>query len=427
MKEQIKNLLLEIADQYGVAIPDRYKYNKVLRVLITELAKREKVVVLVDEYDSILTNSLNENLEKVREAVRGFYSVLKSQSENIRMCFITGVTKFSKVSIFSAMNNLTDISLDSKFATMLGYTQKELEDNFADYIEKGIVTRQTTRDRYLAEVKIWYDGYSFAPKAETVYNPVSVGSFFSENSAEFKPYWIDTGGMPFVLTEIAKRVKFDMSVDKELEVSSSTLNGTDFVQMVKTNVSKDNFLSLLYQTGYLTIKGTEPVGESCLITLGYPNEEVKKGLNEILLPLYLGNCANNFKGEKILKFFSNGSVGDAMALLSSIYASIPYHELVFKAENACHASFVAMMNLMGADIAAEEPTNIGRIDAVLTCQKYIYIIEFKFNQSADVAIAQIKKNRYWEKYQHEGKEIHLVGINFSTDKNNIVEWKDELL
>lgn len=296
----INKQTVAIATQYGIQLDKADGFDINLDSLISCLAERDKVVVLIDEYDCILTNNINsEKIEELRAALKGFYAILKAQCENIRFCFITGVTKFSKLSIFSGMNNFTDISLDREYATMLGYTQQELEENFAIYIEKGTAQRNTTRNEYLSAVKTWYDGYKFSPNAETVYNPVSVGYFFSENSEEFKPYWIDTGGMSFVLTEIAKRVRFDMSLDTELEVSSSTLNGTDFIQMVKTNVSKDNFLSLLYQTGYLTIKKSELIEASYLITLGYPNKEVKKGLTEILLPLYMGSYSDSFNGDRM--------------------------------------------------------------------------------------------------------------------------------
>ena len=429
LKNQIKNSLLDIAKAYEVSISPNYEYNEVLNSLILQLAETESVVILIDEYDSLLTNNINsENIEEIRSTLRGFYSVLKGQGDNIKMCFITGVTKFSKVSIFSAMNNITDISMDERYATMLGFTQQELEDNFAEYIEKGINARETTREEYLNSIKTWYDGYCFAPNVETVYNPVSIGSFFNEGGKTFRNYWIQTGGMPYILTEVAKRVQFDISVDTEIEVTPDTLQTPDLIQMVKTEVSKDNFLSLLYQTGYLTIKDVDSSDEDdILLLLGYPNKEVKKGLNQILLPLYLGSSYKDFKGERVLKSFRTGNVNEAMATLTSIYASIPYHELVFNAENAWHASFVSMLTLMGAQITTEDPTNIGRIDAVITCPKYIYIIEFKFNQSADVAIEQIRQNRYWEKYLSTVKEIHLLGINFSTEQKNIAQWKDEIL
>jgi hypothetical protein len=420
--------IIAIASSFKVRLREKDGFDSNLDKLITKLKEKEKVVVLIDEYDSLLINNINnENLEDIRLTLRGFYSVLKSQSENIRMCFITGVTKFSKMSIFSSMNNLTDISMQEDYATMLGYTQQEMEENFAEHIERSVSTRQTTREKFLEEVKNWYDGYKFSPRGESVYNPVSVGSFFSENSEVFTPYWINTGGMSFLLTEIAKRVNFDISLDLESEVSVSTLGYVDLVQMLKTEVNKENFMALLYQTGYLTIKNATLIGDSYLITLGYPNKEVRKGLNEILLPLYLGSKAGDFKGERVLKSFYFAKVDEAMATLSSIFASIPYHELVFNAENACHAAFLSMLTLMGAQIVSEEPTNIGRIDAVITCPKDIYIIEFKFNQSSSVAIEQIKEKKYYEPYLTCGKTIHLLGINFSTEQKNILEWKDEIL
>ena len=429
ISDWINRKVVDIGSCYGIKLNKNVEFNYNLDKLIAELTEQEKVVVLIDEYDSILTNNINnEHIEDIRSTLRGFYSVLKAQAANIRMCFITGVTKFTKMSIFSTMNNLTDISMRKAYANMLGYTQQELEDNFAEYIEKGVVETGKTREKYLSDIKTWYDGYCFVPKTESVYNPVSVGSFFQEDGTSFKNYWISTGGMPYILTEVAKRVQFDISVDTEIEVTPDTLQTPDLIQMVKTEVSKDNFLSLLYQTGYLTIKNVDSSDEDdILLLLGYPNKEVKKGLNQILLPLYLGSSYKDFKGERVLKSFRTGNVNEAMATLTSIYASIPYHELVFNAENAWHASFVSMLTLIGAQITTEDPTNIGRIDAVITCHKYIYIIEFKFNQSADVAIEQIRNNKYWEKYFTQGKEIHLLGINFSTEQKNIVEWKDEIL
>ncbi len=429
LKSQIKNILLGTAEKYGIKIPLNFKYNEVLKALIEGLAEKEKVVVLIDEYDSTLSNNINsDNLEDIRLVLRGFYSVLKAQDKNIRMCFITGVTKFSKVSIFSAMNNLIDISLDDDNATLLGYTQEELESYFDEYIKQSLTLTGVKREEFLSNIKVWYDGYKFSPKGETVYNPVSIGSYFNSKTPEiFTPYWIDTGGMSYLLTEVAKRVEFDISAESDYEVAISSLRSVDLVQMVRTDVNMDNFLSLLFQTGYLTIKNAEIVGYSYLITLGYPNMEVKKGLTEILLPLYMGSKASSFKGEKVLRYFEKGNGDGALSALIPIYADVPYYELVFNAENACHASFVCMLNLMGADIIAEEPTKTGRIDAILKCSKYIYIIEFKFNQSADEAIRQIKTKKYWEKYKESGKTICLVGINFSTDKNNIAQWKEEIL
>ena len=428
LKEKIRNNLLFIAGEHGVVLPDFYDYDEAFKFLIIELAKSEDVVVLIDEYDSLLNSNINsENIEDIREVLRGFYSVLKSCSAKIRFCLITGVTKFSKMSIFSSMNNLVDISMDEEYSTMLGYTQDELEENFREYIDRAVKEQGVEREEYLLEVKRWYDGYKFSAKGESVYNPVSVGLFFSDGGGVFRNYWINTGGMTYLLTEIAKKVKFDISLDTENEIPEDILGSTDIIQMTRTEVNKSNFLVLLYQSGYLTIRKAELVGGSYVYTLGYPNREVEKGLNTILLPVYMGSNSYISMPMTLLSLFYKKKVSEAMIVLSSIFASIPYYELVFDRESAWHAGFVCMMNIIGADIISESATNRGRIDCVLRCPEDIYIIVFKFNQSAEEAIEQIKEKKYYEQYIGDKKTIHLLGINFSTEEKNIIEWKDEVI
>ena len=428
LREEIKNKLLYIASKYNVKIQDDYEYDLVLSSLLEELAKRGKVVVLIDEYDSLIVHNMNSKyLDEILSVLNGFYAVLKACCKYIRFCFITGITKFTKMGIDPAMNNLVDISMSDEYSTMLGYTQEELEENFSEYIDKAIKEKNIEREEYLQEVKHWYDGYKFSAKGESVYNPVSIGLFFSEGGKVFNNYWINTGGMTYLLTEIAKRVKFDISLDTSIPVSTDILQSTDIIQLTRTEISKSSFLSLLYQSGYLTIKSAELIGEAYVYTLGYPNKEVEKGLNSILLPVYLGS--NNYKDMPImiLSLFYKGKVDEALESFKRIYSSIPYNEIVFNKENAWHASFISMMRLMGADIVGEAETNIGRIDCVLTCPSDIYIIEFKFNQSAEKAIEQIKEKKYYESYLDTNKKIHLLGINFSTDEKNILEWKEEVL
>ena len=427
-RKQIKDELVSIATKYNVKIQDDFEYNQVLKSLIEKLSESGKAVVLIDEYDSPFNSNINnENIEDIRSVLRGFYSVIKASSTNIRFCFITGVTKFSKMSIFSSMNNLVDISMDDEYSTMLGYTQKELEENFSEYIDKAVKEENIKREEYLEKVKRWYDGYKFSANGESVYNPVSVGLFFSDGGGVFRNYWINTGGMTYLLTEIAKRVKFDISLDTESEIPEDILESTDIIQMTRTEVNKSNFLVLLYQSGYLTIRKAELIGGSYVYTLGYPNREVEKGLNSILLPVYLGS--NNYISMPItlLSLFYKGKVDEALKTLKATYASIPYHEEVLRGENTVHAVFLAVMRIMGADIIGEKVTNIGRVDAVLTCPGDIYIIEFKFNQSAEKAIEQIKEKKYYEGYLGTNKRIHLLGINFSTEEKNILEWKNEIL
>ncbi len=424
----INKKLMNIASSYGVKLDENDGYDLNLRLLITRLAEREKVVVLIDEHDSPLTNNINnEELEKIRTVLWRFYSILKAQDRNIRMCFITGVTGFLKAGFFSGMNNLMDISAKDEYSAAFGYTQEELETYFAGYIGDGAEKSGVTREEYLGKLKYWYDGYRFTVRGEAVYNPVSIGSFFYMGGMSFMNYWKQTGGMTMLLAEVAKRVKFDVSLTDDIKISEEKLHASDIIQMAKTEVCERNFLSLLYQTGYMTIKEAVPVRESYLIKLGYPNEEVEKGLNEILLPAYLGTAARSFDSFVLADYFARGKVDEAVRILSSIFASIPYYELVFDCESAWHAGFVCMMNILEADIISEAPTNKGRIDCVLKCPGLIYVIEFKFDQSAENAIEQIKDKKYYEPYVKDRKPIHLLGINFSTTEKNIVEWKEEIL
>ena len=429
LKMDLVNTVIDIVASYGVSVEYNGSPKAVYQKTIRELSKINKVVILVDEYDNPLSRNLtNSNLVEIKNVVRDFFDVVKGSSDCLRFCFITGITRFSKVSIFSSMNNLTDISMSSESACAFGYTQKELEENFSSAIDDAVAgTENMKRDEYLSLMKEWYNGYRFSPDSETVYNPVSIGSFFMNGGNLFINYWINTGGMPTILVDTAKHVRFDITKDREIAVSLNKIMTVDIVQMAQTEVSKENFIALLYQSGYLTIEKAISVGGSYLLSFGYPDREVEQGLTEILLPVYLGTAARNFDSLRILSYFYSGETDKAVESFVGIFSSISYHELIFNAENAWHASMSSMLRLMGADIIDERSTNIGRIDCVLKCPDILYIIEYKFNLSADEAVAQIKNSRYAEPYMECGKEIHLLGIDFSTEKKNIMEWKEEIL
>ncbi len=300
LRSQIRNIVLESGLRYDVDIPSDYEYNESLRYLIEKLAERGKnVVVLVDEYDRLLSdNMFNPDIEEIRRVLRDFYSVLKAQDSNIRFCFITGVTKFSKLSIFSTMNNLLDISMHRDYATMLGYTQGELEEYFASYIEKGMEATGMDRESYLAKLKAMYDGYRFAPGAETVYNPVSIGSFFSSGGEDFDSYWIETGGTK-LLMDMARKVHFNIAGDLEKSVRKDSISSFDIVEMTTGRITPLKYKSLLLQSGYLTIKNTEK-GKDLL--LGFPNEEVEEAVSLKLLSVYGGEEAEeNYDSDDILR------------------------------------------------------------------------------------------------------------------------------
>ena len=421
--------IMKIASSYNVRLREEDGYDINLDNLIDELAKREKVVVLVDEYDSVLTSNLNnEKIEAIRLALRGFYSILKAQSGNIRFCFITGVTKFSKLSIFSTMNNLFDLSFDRNYATMLGYTQKELEDNFALYIEKGMEATGMDRESYLGKLKAMYDGYRFAPGAETVYNPVSVGSFFARGGEDWESYWIETGGTK-LLMDMARKVHFNIAEDLEKSVRKESMSSFDIVEMTTGKVTPLKYKSLLLQSGYLTIKNTEK-GKDLL--LGFPNEEVEEAVSLKLLSVYGGEEAEeNYDSDDILRQFREGNTQGVIDNLFSVYASIPPREKQKEMEADFQGMFYAMMVVIHASVNLEVVTNRGRIDAVVKTPCHVYVMEFKRDESADAALRQINDRGYWEKYRAwsngSTRTVHLLGINFSSEKRNIDGWKEEIL
>ena len=407
---------------YGIELDSKYHDTNLKNLIIQLYEQHGPVVVLIDEYDKPLSDSIDnvQRAVEIRDVLRGFYEVIKSSASYLRFVFITGVTKYSKMSIFSSMNNLNDISIDSRYSTMLGYTQEELEHYFDEGIDEGSKALNIPKDEYIAKVKNWYDGYCFAPNSQTVYNPVSVGRFFDEGGEVFRPYWIDTGGQK-LLYETAKKIDFDINEDIEKAFDLSDLSSYDIVELVGENVSKKSYNSLLYQSGYLTIKSSF---EEDIAEFDFPNEEVRKAFSKILLPLYIGE-KNEFKGAYALVYLREGKIDEFIATVKSVFAFIP-SDIKSKYESAYQIGFCCMMRSLGALIRAEEPTNKGRIDAVLETRKYVYIIEFKVNSSADVAIKQIQDKGYAEKYkavEYQDKTVILLGINFDTDKHNVTDYK----
>ena len=381
------------------------------------------MIILIDEYDSILTdNANNPHIEEILDTLRVFYKVIKAQCSKVHFCFITGVTKFSKAGIFSTMNNLTDISLTEKYSNMLGYTQKELEFYFNDYIDKGAKDLNITKEEYLFRLKDNYDGYCFYPNTEKVYNPVSINNFFSNGGKDFDNYWVSTGRSK-MLFDIAKKSKFDLTSNLKEPISRDFMKSLDIVEISQNDSDVDVFKSLLFQSGYLTIKGTNE--DSSFYYLDFPNKEVSSSFSSDLLPLYLENGNREKIISPLLLEFEKGNIEKAMEILKSSYVKISHNLLKLEKESTFVGFFLGIMLSYKCDILNEEETNLGRIDAVLKTKKYIYIIEFKLNQSSEKAIKQIKEKKYFEKYLNDGREIHLLGINFSTKEKNIKDWKHE--
>ena len=422
----LKDEMRIISSQYGIKLESELP-SSMLRELISKISEESKVVILIDEYDKILSSNIyNPNVEEMREVLRGFFEIIKAASAHIHFAFITGVTKFSKVSIFSSMNNLNDITLDEPYATLFGYTEEEVKHYFSEYIEEGIKKTGLSYDEYMAKLEKKYNGNRFSPDSDiTVYNPVSVGLFFSKGGKNFNNYWIDTGGMK-LLMDVAKHIDFDISKDITTPISKSDITVFDILEMSSNTVSPYQYKSLLFQSGYLTIKSINQSGD--IFVLDFPNDEVAEAYSENILASYMGNKTGSlFKSSDLRKSFDNGNTEEAIDKLKAVYASIPY-DLLKKADEAHYSTaFFCMMKALGANIGSEIETSKGRIDAVLENKTHIYIFEFKYNKTADEALSQIHETKYYEPYLRGKKKVHLIGMNFSSREKNINEWKEEIL
>ena len=382
--------------------------------LINDIAVNGNVVILVDEYDKpILNNISNQCVNEILNVLKGFYSNIKKAEGKLRFVFVTGVSKFCHVSLFSDLNNLTDITMDARYATMFGYTQEELEANFADKI--SAIANGQDIDAFKSKIKEWYNGFRFEENAKTVYNPVSPAKFF-ENGGKFNNYWFSTG-TPSFLMELAKQKNFDFESSLKEPVPQITFNAFEI----------DNIdpLTLLLQTGYVTIKGTEERFGETWYYLDFPNTEVTSAFSAYILNSYAGKTQTD--GVRFVSEFATSLVKNDLKRLrkamESFFAGIPY-DVHKKQESTFQGIFFSVFRLLGVYIEAESETNDGRIDAVVQTPKAIYIFEFKLDNDP-TALSQIKEKEYFKKYLLDERDIYIIGVNFDSVKGNLIGWQDE--
>ena len=383
-----------------------------------------QVVILVDEYDKPLlqTMGVNEALnEEFRNTLKAFYSVIKTCDQYIRFAFLTGVTKFSKVSIFSDLNNLQDISMLNDYAEICGLTQAEIEKTFKPEIERLAKNTKNSYDKMLEELKKRYDGYKFSVLGESVYNPFSILNTF--NSGELKNYWFATGTPTFLVNYLKDAYYNIPDLDGKVE-----LNETG-IELYRADAK--NPLPILFQSGYLTIK--EYIEEVNMYRLGFPNDEVRYGFLENLFPSY-SSLRPDETGVAIWKFVEDiraGNVDSFMERMQAIIAGVPYDnlpkdKLKLREQNYQTAVYL-IFKLMGQFIETEIHCAKGRADCIVHTKDTIYIFEFKLMSagSADDAIAQIKEKGYAAQFKAEGKKIILIGSSFDEEERTIGEWKTE--
>lgn len=371
------------------------------------------VVVLVDEYDKPLLQALeNETLlEEYRSTLKAFYGVLKSADRYLRFVFLTGVTKFSQVSVFSDLNQLNDISMKPPYATACGITLQELKDTFAPELEQLALYNGLTLEETVAKMTALYDGYHFCEYAEGVFNPFSVLNVF--DGYKFDNYWFHTG-TPTFLISLLKKSDYDLRL---------LMNGVEMPSsaFAEYRVDANNPIPLIYQSGYLTIK--EYDREFQFYCLAFPNDEVRYGFLNFLIPYYTSVSLDeqNFYIGKFIQELRTGDVDSFLTRLKAFFAGIPY-ELNEECERYYQTIFYLVFNLMGQFTEVEVHSARGRADAVVKTPKYIYVFEFKLSGTAEQALQQIEEKGYAQPYQADMREVIQVGVEFSAEKRNISRW-----
>lgn len=374
-----------------------------------------QAVILVDEYDKPLLNAMEEPalVDKFRKILKSFYGVLKGEDAHINFIFITGVTRFDKVSIFSDLNNLRDISLSEEFTGICGITQKELEDNFVPEIENMAEKNKYSREVCLAELKKHYDGYHFSKDTLTdIYNPFSLLNAFSD--LNFGSYWFSTG-TPTSLTRMMKDINFNYELlENEIDVDRRSIENY--------RLDSKNVIPILYQAGYITVKNYDSEFNS--FTLGLPNNEVRYGLYENLVPFYAGYDGKTDEIEIVnfRKELRAGKVNEFMERINNIFAAAPKKTNQKQYELNCQAFVWLIFKLMGEFVQCEVQNGKGRSDAVVWEKEAIYIFEFKMDGSAKEALEQINSKEYPIAYKNDGRRIVKVGVNYSSEQEQLTDW-----
>ncbi len=416
----LRDKVATVAESYSIKLPKGTDAATAFGKLIDALHKKGQVVILVDEYDKpIFTNMSKENVGEILMCLKGFYSVLKDRNAMERLLFVTGVSKFCHVSLFSELNNLTDITLDADYAAMLGFTEEEVRRYFADRIVEAAKSKGVSTEELMRLLLIWYDGYRFSKADIHVCNPVSISSFFSKKY-EFDNYWGTTGATT-VLFELARTTRFDFEQALTVPISSQAFGAYE--------VDNIDPLGLLWQTGYLTIKAVLPGPlNSSLFRLGFPDHQVEDAFNTQLLAYYSGykDSAMSSVVFKLTDAMRRDDLESFMGTLESYFASIPY-DIRGGDEHYYQTIFFITFLLLGSSVKAESRTNEGRIDAYIRTAKAVYIFEFKLNKSAKKAVGQIVDRHYYEKFQACGLPIRMVGVNFNSTKGRIDGWKEMAL
>ena len=410
-----KRRLESIASHYEIelSVDNEAEY---FSSLIEALSKKsgKGVVILIDEYDKPITDHLDDVplADRLRDFLKSIFVRFKGNDEYIRFVFITGVSKFAKVSLFSGMNQISDISMYEKYSTLLGYTEAELRHYFSEHIRLLAKKKEMPEDELLSEIKHWYNGYSWDAE-NRVYNPYSILNLFQ--SMRFDNYWFSTG-TPAHLVKVMRGINFDVKQLQNAEANILTFDSS--------NLENIDPVNLLFQTGYLTISERRNLYQIEEYLLNFPNFEVETSFYSYLL----GEISKTQAYEalsialKLRAALDSGDQKSFESLLTTLFAQIPSN-LFIEEERFFHSLFIMIMYLSGIEIESEVNTNIGRIDGVIEFEDKIYIAEFKYNSPPEDGLKQIVKKKYYEKYLAKTKPVTLLGVGFTRESVKTVFTK----
>ena len=385
------------------------RFQGIIRRACEQTGRR--VVILIDEYDKPMLQAIgNEALQnEYRSTLKAFYGALKSMDGCIRFALLTGVTKFGKVSVFSDLNNLEDLSMWNEYITLCGVSNQEIHENLEEELHEFAKVQNMTYDEVNAELGKWYDGYHFTHDSIGIYNPFSLLNAFKRK--DFNNYWFETG-TPTYLVELLKRNHYDLERMATEETSSDVLNSI---------YGDEQPIPVIFQSGYLTIKSYDK--EFGLYRLGFPNKEVEEGFINFLMPFYtrFNKIEAPFEIQKFVREIRAGQLEAFFNRLKSFLADTPY-ELISEQERHYQNVLFIIFKLVGFYTEVEYHTSEGRVDLVLKTKDYIYIMEFKLNGSAEDALQQIHDKHYAQPFQSDKRKIFKIGVNFSSKTRNIEKW-----
>ncbi len=418
MTESLKSELLDLADSFDINLVKTDVKGQFKELLKKLSAKHGKVVILIDEYDKPIIDYLEkDNIEQAktnRTVLREFYSVLKNAESDLEFVFITGISKFAKVSLFSHLNNLEDITINKKYATLTGYTHQELEYYFKDYLKIIEANLDISNKTLLNQMSVWYNGYSW-DGVHKVYNPFGTLSFLS--SEQFKNFWFSTGSPNFLIHQMRKHDNFNV---ENVSINNRILE--------KYDIENLELIPLLFQTGYLTIKSIDAMTGD--MVLDYPNKEVRESMYEFLIDDIAKN-PNRFHTGRTIKdlnqAFLSRDLPQVKTILNAILGDLPSETYKKQSEGLYHGLLHIIFSYLGMFINSEVHSSKGRADAVVQTLTDIYIFEFKFNKTAEEALTQIKNTKYADKYCALNKPITAIGLNFNSDLKQIDGWLEEVL